>query len=74
MWYVIVFLIGAASGIAALFLIAAVMNPKLVTEQAFQLSADAKLRTARKYLGMIANRESIMEARKIANKAIKETE
>lgn len=68
---------GAVLGFAALFaLIARIAhkaNQKAAKAHEGKRSDRERLAIARRYLGQIATRESINEARKIANKAIKET-
>ena len=69
--------LGIIVGILATFMLGIWVNKKEKQQAASRIPARIsdfkKLQTARKYLGLIANRESIHKARKIANKAIKET-
>ena len=59
--------------VAAIVIYAALRISSLPSRRTDWLSTNDKLDTARRYLGQIANRESINEARKVANKALKET-
>lgn len=75
------FLWGVAAGsiigfVVMFFLIARIAhraNQRAAKANEGKRSDRERLAIARRYLGQIATRESINEARKIANKAIKET-
>lgn len=74
-WYLLTFAFGAAAGIASIFLYAAItLNQVRPAANRFnERYADLcrKVEFSKKRFGQIANRESIGEARKIANTAIK---
>lgn len=76
-WYflVFVFVFGAGSGIASFIFIAAITvnSAKPATSRFSERYADLwrKVELSKKHFGQIANRESVGEARKIANIAIK---
>jgi gas vesicle protein len=65
---------GAALCFAAIVWIANRSNKRARAAQTAQPDYRALLGEARRYLGQIASRQSINEARKIANKALKQTE
>ncbi|MBS8227139.1 hypothetical protein [Vannielia litorea] len=67
------FIIGGLAGAAGIIALA-VQKARSKPPQPLAESSADKLRVARRYLGQIANRESIREARKIANKALRVTE
>lgn len=67
------FIIGGIAGAAGIVALALRKVRKKPARPAEDTCRD-RLRVARRYLGQIANRESIREARKIANKALRVTE
>lgn len=66
------FLFGMIVGISATFALAKWLDNKKSRQAPKGPSIMEKLNVARKRLGQIANRDSIREARKIANTALKE--
>ena len=67
------FIIGGLAGAAAVIALA-VRKVRSRPSRPAQTGSAEKLASARRYLGQIANRESIREARRIANKALRVTE
>ena len=74
--FVFGFVIGAALTCGAVFFIFARLahagNKQRIKRSNYRDSLELKVENSLRYFGLIANRDSINEARKIANKAIKE--
>ena len=65
---------GAAACFAAMAWIASLYNKQAQAAKSARPDYRTMLGESRRYLGQITNRQSISEARKIAKKALKETE
>ena len=74
MFELAIFIAGTIAGVAAFVTLITSLSSRGMSEAETGPSDSEKLAIARSRFGLIANRQSIGEARKIANKALKETQ